>query len=199
LTAALSDKQIRCLQRVQGAPRVIPPAASSFDFTVRYPTEVQLGWTSRAQIMVYGKFQDFDGSEHTLTYTSSAPDEQIISVVTSSLLSLTTPNRSVLANGSELSIPLTVRRHDSIRGIPVQIELKTPQHVRGVRAEPLTVRGNQEEAVLQLRLSPEAGPFNLPLEVFAQTVTSGGTAFHSGATRVEIIRRAAETGSAAAR
>ncbi len=188
LTVALSDKQIRCLQRVQAEPRSLPPDASSFDFTIRYPTEVQLGWTSRAQVMAYGTFRDFDGSEHILTYTSSAPDEQIISVVTSSLLSLSTANSSLTADPGELAVPVQIRRHDSIKGAPVRIVLKTPPHMRGVHAEPLAVAGNQNEATLRIQLSKEAGPFNLPLEIFAQTDTAGGAASHSGAVRVELTR-----------
>jgi hypothetical protein len=199
LTAALSDKQIRCLQRAQGKPCVIPPGASSFDFTIQYPVEVQLGWTSRAQVMVYGNFKDFDGSEHILTYTSSAPDEQIISVVTSTLLSLSTPQGSVLASGNVLSIPVTVHRHDSLGATPVRVELRTPAHVRGIHADPVLVPSHQREAVLSIRLSPDAGPFNAPLEIFAQTDTSAGATFHSGATRLELVRPSAETKSAANR
>jgi hypothetical protein len=196
LTVALSDKQIRCLQRVQAEPRSIAPEASSFDFTIRYPTEVQLGWTSRAQIMVSGSFRDFDGSQHTLTYTSSAPDEQIISVVTSSFLSLSTAHNSLPADSRDLSVPLQIRRHDSIKGVPVRIFLKTPPHIRGVHAETLAVAGDQSEATLHIHVSEGAGPFNLPLEVFAQTDTAGGAALHSGSVRVELTRSGAATDGA---
>jgi hypothetical protein len=55
-------------------------------------------------------------------------------------------------------------------------------------AEPLAVAGNQNEATLRIQLSKEAGPFNLPLEIFAQTDTAGGAASHSGAVRVELTR-----------
>lgn len=199
LTVALSDKQIRCLQRLQGKPCVIPPGASSFDYTIQYPVEVQLGWTSRAQIMVYGNFKDFDGSEHILTYTSSAPDEQIISVVTSTLLSLSTPQGSVLASGNAVSIPVTVHRHDSIRAAPVRVELRTLDHVRGVHADPVLVPANQRETVLTIRLSPDAGPFNVPMEIFAQTDTSSGAEFHSGGTRLELVRPSPEIKSASNR
>jgi hypothetical protein len=188
LTVALSDKQIRCLQRLEGKPHGIPPQATSFDFTVKYPTEVQLGWTSRAQIMVYGKFRDFDGSDHILTYTSFAPDEQIISVVTSSYLSLSIPQSSVLASGGEVSVPVKVYRHDSIRSVPVSVQLRTPLHVRGVQADPVLVRSGQDEGHLKIRLAQDAGPFNVPLEIFVQTETSGGAPFHSGSTRLELTR-----------
>jgi hypothetical protein len=193
LTVALSDKQIRCLQRVQAEPRSIAPEASSFDFTVRYPTEVQLGWTSRAQIMVSGTFRDFDGSTHTLTYTSSAPDEQIISVVTSSLLSLSTANSSLPAVSGDVAVPVQIRRHDSLKGVPVRISLKTRPHIMGVHAEALAVAGDQNEATLRIHLAEGAGPFNLPLEIFAQTDTAGGAALHSGSVHVELTRPGAST------
>ena len=196
LTVALSDKQIRCLQRVQAEPRSLAPDASSFDFTIQYPTEVQLGWTSRAQIMVSGNFRDFDGSTHTLTYTSSAPDEQIISVVTSSLLSLSTAHNSLPVDSREVAVPVQIRRHDSLKGVPVRISLKTPPHIKGVHAEALAVAGDQNEATLRIHLAEGAGPFNLPLEVFAQTDTAGGAALHSGSVRVELTRPGASTDGA---
>jgi hypothetical protein len=186
LTAALSDRQIRCLQRLQAEPRDIPAEASSFDFTVRYPTEVQLGWTSRAQVMVYGNFRDFDGTEHVLSYTSSAPDEQIISVVTSSLLNLSTPRASLPAEPGELAVPVQIRKHDSIKNAPVRIHLKTPPHTRGIHSEAVLVSGDKSEALLWIRLERGAGPFNLPLEIFAQTDTASGAALHSGAVRLEL-------------
>jgi hypothetical protein len=188
LTAALSDKQIRCLQRLQAEPRDIPPGASSFDFTVRYPTEVQLGWTSRAQVMVYGNFRDFDGTEHVLSYTSSAPDEQVISVVTSSLLSLSTPRASLPAEPGELAVPVQIRKHDSIKNAPVRIHLKTPPHIRGIHAESVLVSGEKSEATLRIQLEREAGPLNLPVEIFAQTDPASGAALHSGAVRLELTR-----------
>ena len=146
--------------------------------------------------MVSGSFRDFDGSQHTLTYTSSAPDEQIISVVTSSFLSLSTAHNSLPADSRDLSVPLQIRRHDSIKGVPVRIFLKTPPHIRGVHAETLAVAGDQSEATLHIHLSEGAGPFNLPLEVFAQTDTAGGAALHSGSVRVELTRSGAATNGA---
>ncbi len=199
LTAALSDRQIRCLQRLQAGPRDIPPEASTFDFTVSYPTEVQLGWTSRAQVMVYGNLRDFDGTEHVVSYTSSAPDEQIISVVTSSLLSLSTPRASLPAEPGELAVPVQIRKHDSIKNAPVRIQLKTPPHILGIHAEEVLVSGDQTEAMLRIQLASEAGPFNMPLEIFAQTDPSSGEALHSGAVRLELTRPSTDPAPASVR
>jgi len=187
LTVCLSDKQIRCLQRVLAKPIQVAPGRTSFDYTIQYPTEVQLGWTSRAQIMVFGTFRDFDGSEHTLTYTSFAPDDQMISVVTNSLLKLSTPNSSFKADVDEVVLPIIVQRHDSLKNVPVQLSLKCAPHVRGVEASPVNIASDQSEANLRIRISPGAGPFNLPLEVFAQTPQAAEGTLHSASLRINLV------------
>lgn len=187
LTVCLSDKQVRCLQRVLAKPIQVAPGRDSFDYTIQYPTEVQLGWTSRVQIMAFGTFRDFDGSEHTLTYTSFAPDDQMISVVTNSFLKLSTPSSSFRADVGEVVLPIVVQRHDSLQNVPVQLSLKCPSHLRGVEATSVTIAGDQSEASLQIRIAPGAGPFNLPVEVFAQTPQASGGTPHSASLRIDLV------------
>ncbi len=199
LTVCLSDKQIRCLQRVLAKPIQVAPGQNSFDYTIRYPTEVQLGWTSRAQIMAFGTFRDFDGSEHTMTYTSFAPDDQMISVVTNSLLKLSTPNFSINADAGELVLPIIVQRHDSLKNVPVQLSLKCPSSIRGVEASPVSIAGDQSEASLRIRIAPGAGPFNLPVEVFAQTPQAATGTLHSASLRIDLVSPARPPAASASR
>jgi hypothetical protein len=63
----------------------------------------------------------------------------------------------------------------------------------GVHADALAVAGDQNEATLRIHLAEGAGPFNLPLEIFAQTDTAGGAALHSGSVHVELTRPGAST------
>lgn len=78
--------------------------------------------------------------------------------------------------------------------LPSAKPLKTLPHVRGVHADPLIVQGNQEETLLKIRPSPGAEPFNVLIEIFAQTATADGLPSHSGSTRLELTRPT--TGSA---
>jgi len=169
LTVSLSDKQIRCLQRLQAKPVSVPRGAEFFDFEVLYPTEVQLGWTSRVQLMVTGEEAEPDGSRHLLTYTSSDTDDQMISIVTAGLLGVSGPRNSVLASPGMVEIPLRVRRHPSIEGRVVRVTLRHPSYVKGVKAIPLEIPAGDEDGVLRVEVAPSAGPFLMPFEVFAET------------------------------
>jgi hypothetical protein len=169
LTVSLSDKQIRCLQRLQAKPVSVPRGAEFFDFEVLYPTEVQLGWTSRVQLMVTGEEAEPDGSRHLLTYTSSDTDDQMISIVTAGLLGVSGPRNSVLASPGVVEIPVRVRRHPSIEGRPVRVMLRYPAYVKGVKAIPLEIPAGEGDSVLRVEISQGAGPFLVPLEVFAET------------------------------
>ena len=145
--------------------------------------------------MAFGNFRDFDGSEHTLTYTSFAPDDQMISVVTNSLLKLSSSGSSLKADVGEVVLPVVVQRHDSLRNVPVQLSLKCPPHIRGVEAAPVSMSGDQSGASLRIRIAPGAGPFNLPVEIFAQTPQAAGGTPHSASLRVELVppERGAQT------
>ena len=169
LTVNLSDKQVRCLQRLQAKPVEVPRGAEFFDFEVLYPTEVQLGWTSRVQLMVTGEEAEPDGSRHFLTYTSSDTDDQMISIVTAGLLGVSGPRNSVLACPGVVEIPVRVRRHPSIEGRPVRVTLRHPAYVKGLKSIPLEIPAGDGDGVLRVEISPGAGPFLLPLEVFAET------------------------------
>jgi hypothetical protein len=169
LTVSLSDKQIRCLQRLQAKPVEVPRGAEFFDFEVLYPTEVQLGWTSRVQLMMTGEERGADGTQHLLTYTSSDTDDQMISIVTAGLLGVSGTRNSVLASPGVSEIPVRVRRHPSIEGRPVRVTLRHPAYVKGIKALPLEIPAGQGEGILRVEVQSEAGPFLMPLEVFAET------------------------------
>jgi hypothetical protein len=169
LTVSLSDKQIRCLQRLQAKPVEVPRGAEFFDFEVLYPTEVQLGWTSRVQLMMTGEERGADGTQHLLTYTSSDTDDQMISIVTAGLLGVSGTTNSVLASPGVSEIPVRVRRHPSIEGRPVRVTLRHPAYVKGIKALPLEIPAGQGEGILRVEVQSEAGPFLMPLDVFAET------------------------------
>jgi hypothetical protein len=184
----LSDKQIRCLQRAGARPVDIPAGAQSFEFAVDYPTEVQLGWTSRIQLMLVGTVRDVAGREHPVSYTSSDVDDQMISVLTSGWLGIQCDRLSFPGTPGVVEIPVRVRRHDTLRGQPVRVGLRIPGHMRGVQAAEMELGPDQQDGVLRARVEPGAGPFNLPLEVVATTVPkSPEEASHTAAVAVEFL------------
>jgi len=80
-----------------------------------------------------------------------------------------------------------VQRHDSLKNVPVQLSLKSAPHLRGLEASPVSIAGDQPQATLRIRIAPGAGPFNLPVEIFAQTPKTAGGTPHSSSLRINLV------------
>ena len=149
LTVQLADKQIRHLQGITDRIVYIPAKAVEFDFPIDFPSRVEVGRTSRVQVMVVGEMTDFDGTKHKISYTSNARDDQLISVAAAGLVSLETLTDSfTVAPNSEFTIPLTVRREPTLRQFPMKVELNVPTHVEGIFAAPIELAPGQSTGTL---------------------------------------------------
>jgi hypothetical protein len=168
LTVSLSDKQIRCLQRLRANSVQVPAGAEFFDFEVLYPSEVQLGWTSRIQLMLTGEVREPDGSTHLVTYTSSDTDDQMISILTAGLLGVSGTKSSVVAKPGVIEIPVRVRRHPTIAGRMVRVGIRLPRYVKGLEVLPLEIPADAETGLLRVKVGEGAGPFLMPFEVVAE-------------------------------
>ena len=187
LTVSLADKQGRCLQGVNGPAITVPPGATSFEYTVQYPPDVELGRTSRIQLMLVGELTDFDGSRHTISHTSFDVDNQMISVVSSPLLHITTESGSYPAlPNSRVQVPVTIKRHPSLAGKPVRVELALPKHIAGVTARPVEIPADADKAALALEFGAQPGPFNMPVRIVAHTAGTWATS-HSSEAKIELV------------
>jgi hypothetical protein len=187
LTVSLADRQGRCLQGLTGQPMVVSAGATEFTYTVLFPPDLELGRTNRVQLMLVGELTDFDGSRHTVSYTSFEQNEQIISVVTEGQLRLTTSNTSYpVVPGGRVAVPFTLRRTAAVAKRPLRIELKVPPHISGVSAQPVLLGADQSEGTLTIEYGPQPGPFNMPLTVFAQTADHQKPP-HMAAAKVELV------------
>ncbi len=173
LEVRLADRQTRHLQGVTGPVLTIPADVNEFDYPVTLPPWMETGRTSRACIMAIGKGRD-GGVEHTVSYTSQAQNDQFIAVVETGRLGLEMERGSVAAKrGETVIVPVSIRRGKGLKG-PVTIELVIPEHVRGLRAQPLTIAEKQTAGKLVLTFAPEAGPFNMPFVVRATLIEPSG-------------------------
>jgi hypothetical protein len=187
LTVSLADRQGRCLQGLTGQPMVVPAGATDFTYNVLFPPDLELGRTNRVQLMLVGEITDFDGSRHTVSYTSFEQNEQIISVVTEGQLRLTTSNTSYpVVPGGRVTVPFTLRRNAGVTNRPLRVELKVPAHISGVSAQPALLAGDANEGTLTIEYGPRPGPFNMPLTVFAQTADNQEPPHHAAA-RIELV------------
>jgi hypothetical protein len=187
LIVSLSDRQIRTLQGVTAAPHPVKAGANEFDFTVQYPAEVELGHTSRIQLMLVGELTDFDGNRHTISYTTGDVDHQMISVGASGLLRISTPLSSVSAvPGAHVSVPVTIQRAPSVGRGAVRITLVVPKHIGGVTAQPVEIPAGEDKGAIAIRFGSNPGPFNMPVTIEARASGPSGESF-LGETKIEIV------------
>jgi len=154
---------------------------------VQFPPDLELGRTNRVQLMLVAELTDFDGSKHTVSYTSFEQNDQIISVVTEGLIRLTTSNTSYpVTPGGRIAVPFTLRRDPAVAKRPLRVELKLPPHITGVTAQPVLLAGGQNQGTLMIEFGTKPGPFNMPVTVLAQTSDNADPP-HAAAAKIELV------------
>lgn len=163
LEVSLADRQGRHLQGISGPTIVVPPEANEFTYTVQLPPWMELGRTSRTNLMLSGLVYDAEGQGHKVCFSTTEQNEQLIALVSPAPLRLSLDKPAMVAvPGSELIVPVRIHRDRSLVG-PIQLELVAPTHLKEVAAAPVTVAEGTTSADLRLALGAGAGPFNAPL------------------------------------
>ncbi len=187
LIAKLADRQGRHLQGVTAPPVEISPGDDRFEFEVTFPPGMELGRTSRSQIMLLGTVRDHDGSEHIVSYSQNEQNDQVITITQAGLLELELDTASArVTPGSAVKIPFLLRRDKSLTTEAVRVELETPSHVTGVRSQPVTVPASSQRGVLEIQFAVNPGPFNLPFRIFATTLDAKNP--HTAEAFVEFVK-----------
>jgi len=186
LTVRLADRQGRHLQGVAGSELIVPRDADSFVYPVALPPWMEIGRTSRSQLMTSGVFKDHDGSEHIVSYSSGEQNDQVIVVISGGLLTVEAGPHSIAATpGQTAEVKVRVHREPSIASSAVRVEAALPAHVRGVSCESVIIAAGKSEAVLKLTFAPGAGPFTVPAIVRATTLAPAGP--HFAEARLELV------------
>ncbi|KAF0170147.1 MAG: hypothetical protein FD161_4762 [Limisphaerales bacterium] len=189
LVARLADRQGRHLQGVNAPPVEISPGDDRFEFEVTFPPGMELGRTSRSQIMLLGTLRDHDGSEHVVSYSRNDQNDQVITITQAGMLELELDAASVrVAPGGSVKIPFHLRRDKSLRADAVRVELRPPPHVTGLRAAPVNVPAGSDRGVLEIHFGANPGPFNLPCPVRATTLDA--KAPHAAEAFIEFVKPA---------
>ncbi|MBI3836890.1 MAG: PPC domain-containing protein [Planctomycetia bacterium] len=185
LEVSLADRQMRHLQGITGPSINVPANADQFDYSVFLPPWMDLGRTSRTVLMAVGTLEDFDGSQHVVSYSTVEQNEQVVIRVSSGLLTLASDRESILAQPrASTPIKLSITRDPSHLS-PVKLELIVPPHIRGVKAEPVILSAAQTTGQLTIEYAADCGPFNGPLTVRATSIGADRAA--TAETRLEIV------------
>jgi hypothetical protein len=168
ITMRLADRQARHLQGVTGPVLSIPPTQVEVEYPASLPPWMELGRTCRVCVMAVGKVKDFDGSEHTVCFSSVGQNQQMIVVIGPGRLDVSLEKLSVRAEpGTEVRVPVKVTRARELTG-PVTVQAIFPEHWTGVSAADIAIPANSSTGELVLKFaSGDCGPFNMPLTIRA--------------------------------
>jgi len=168
LTVCLADRQVRHAQGVTGPVIELPAGAAEFDYPLSLAPFMEIGRTSRTNLMIFGTVVDADGGRHVVTFTTPQDTEQIVAITAPGRLSVTLRVSSVRARpGSRVKVPVRIGRENGLHGT-VTVSLVVPRHIEGVEAGPVVIPDGEREGTLTLQFSAERlGPFNMPLTLRA--------------------------------
>jgi hypothetical protein len=181
----LADKQARHLQGVTGPVLTLKPGETEFEYPAFLPPWMELGRTCRVCVMATAQVKDpVDGREHTVSFSSTEQNQQMIVVVGPGRLDLSCDKTSVRADGA-VRLTVKVSRSKNLTGAAT-VELVLPEHVRGVTAAKLALPADKTEGELVLTFAPDAGPFNVPLLLRATVSTPTGPV--TAETKVDAVK-----------
>ena len=150
------------------------------------PPWMEIGRTSRACVMLTAKVRDGD-TDHTVSTTSQAQNDQMIAVVETGRLSLEAGRKSLAAlPGKTVALPVEVRRGRGLVG-GVRIDLVLPDHVRGIVAVPLVLSAGRSKGVVEVRFADDVGGATVAVVVRATLMTPAGEV--TAETTVELVGR----------
>ncbi|QDU31945.1 hypothetical protein ETAA8_71070 [Anatilimnocola aggregata] len=173
LWVELADKQGRHLQGVVAERQNIPPGVNEFEFEVMLPPWMELGRTSRSQLMIVGEVPDAAGKLHKVVFTANGQNDQLIAIVSPGPIRVQ-PERSslLISKGAEITIPLQVTCDQTVRQ-NLKIELIVPEHMQGLSAQPVEVKPHDKAAQLVLRCGDNPGPLNMPVTIRTTSERNG--------------------------
>ncbi|MFO0824217.1 MAG: hypothetical protein U0792_14075 [Gemmataceae bacterium] len=168
----LADKQARHLQGVSGPVFTLKPGETDFEYPAFLPPWMELGRTCRVCVMATAKVKDpVDGREHTVSFSSTEQNQQMIVVITPGRLDLSIDRTSLrVLPGGEVRLPLKITRGKNLTGA-AKIEAVLPEHWKGMTVTPLTIAADADSGELVLKCEMECGPFNAPLLIRATVET----------------------------
>lgn len=167
ITIQLANRQIRHLQGADGSPIFVPPGQTDFTYFARLPAWIETGRTCRVTLMAVGTVTDPDGTKHSVSFTSTEQNHQMIVVPEPGRLGVEclTDSYRVQPN-STARIPFRLSRAKGMTGAAT-VELVLPVHWRGVTSKFVTVSADTEMGELVVRFDKAPGPFNGPATVRA--------------------------------
>lgn len=163
ITVQLADRQVRHLMGASGSSVVVPPGQSEFEYSAQLPAWIETGRTCRVALMAVGQVKDADGTLHSVSFSSTEQNHQMIVVPEPGRLGIECDASAISVEpGRTIQLPFRLARAKGLSG-PAKVELVLPAHWHGVSAKAVEIAADRETGKLSVSFdTANHGPFNGP-------------------------------------
>ncbi len=182
VTVEIADKQARHLQGVHGSPKIIPAGAAEFEYSVQLGPWMEIGRTSRICVAGIASIKD-QGVDHIVSYSSVNPNEQMIAVLESGKLDVSTASPNIgYESGKNALIHLEIFRAPGLIG-DVTLETVFPDWT-GVKNTVTIVKADSSKVIIEIFI-----PTNLNTEfpVFIKSNLKQSDSSHEARLKLQMV------------
>jgi len=181
----VSDKQARHLQGVHGVPKVIPAGAVDFEYAVQLGPWMEIGRTSRICVTGVATIKD-QGIDHIVSYCSVNPNEQMIAVLESGKLDVSSASPNIgYEAGKTTLIHLEIFRAPGLVG-DVSLETVFPDWT-GIKNVTTIVKAESSKVSIEV---PIHSGLDAAFPVFINSNLKQTNSSHEAKLRLELVPKA---------
>ncbi|NBR05517.1 MAG: hypothetical protein EBT92_07085 [Planctomycetes bacterium] len=185
VTVEVADKQARHLQGVYGVPKIIPAGAVEFEYEVQLGPWMEIGRTSRICVAGVATIKD-QGIDHIVSYSSVNPNEQMIAVLESGKLDVSSASPNIgYESGKTTMIQLEIFRAPGLTG-DVTLETLSPDWT-GIKNITTIVKADCSKVAIEI---PIPSNVNVPFPVFVKSNLKQSNSSHEARLKLEMIPKA---------
>lgn len=185
VTIELADRQARHLQGVYGLPKIIPPGVDQFEYSVQLGPWMEIGRTSRVCVVGIATVKDH-GVDHIVSYSSVNPNEQMIAVLESGKLDVSSASPDVgYEPGKACKIHLDVFRAPGLSG-EVSMEVLFPDWT-GIKNISKVEKADSNSSIIEFSV-PTSLKVSFPIFVKSNLRQAGAS--HEAKLKIQMIPKA---------
>lgn len=185
ITVEVADKQARHLQGVHGVPKIIPAGAVEFEYAVQLGPWMEIGRTSRICVAGVATIKD-QGIDHIVSYSSVNPNEQMIAVLESGKLDVSTASPNIGYEPGKITlIHLEVFRAPGLIG-DVTFETVFPDWT-GIKNSTTIVKADSSKVVIEVSMPAN---INAAFPVFINSNLKQANSSHEARLKLEMVPKA---------
>jgi hypothetical protein len=181
----VADKQARHLQGVHGVPKVIPAGALEFEYAVQLGPWMEIGRTSRICVAGIATIKD-QGVDHIVSYCSVNPNEQMIAVLESGKLDVSSASPNIGYDAGKITlIHLEIFRAPGLIG-DVSLETVFPDWT-GIKNVTTIVKADTNQVSIEVPI-----PLNLDVAfpIYINSNLKQTNSSHESKLKLELVPKA---------